>query len=140
MKTVFLGALLSVGLIGAVPAIAQSGMGQRDYQNSDREYHRGGDNYNRDRDNNRGGYDQRRDRHRERYCDGGRAKQLRWRIKREVQEGDLNWQTARGVRASVDRTAELERRLCAKGIQDYQAARLDRRYDQIERDLRNAAR
>jgi hypothetical protein len=73
-------------------------------------------------------------------CESNRAQRLYFRIRREVRERDLDWQTARDIRAAVERTADWERRACVRGINDYQAARIDRQYDRIEDQLRREIR
>lgn len=120
MKTVLMAAMLATGLTSVSPALAQ--------------------------DWNRGGYDrgQRDDyrdhRGRDRLCQGERAQSLYLRIRREVQQRDIDWRRARDIRAAVDRTAEMERRNCARGMNAYQAQRIDRQYDRIEDMIRREAR
>jgi hypothetical protein len=66
-------------------------------------------------------------------CENERDKRLYARIRHEVRQGDIDWRRAAELRAAVGRTAEMERRFCARGLNGYQAARLDRQWDRIER-------
>ena len=70
------------------------------------------------------------------YCDDERATDLTWQIRDEARELDIDWDTARELRAEVDRTAVLERHYCATGMTAWRADNLDRQYAQIEDELR----
>jgi hypothetical protein len=73
------------------------------------------------------------------YCDNSRATDLTWQIRREARELDIDLNTARELRAEVDRTAALENHYCATGLTAWRAKRLDRQYAQIEEELRAEA-
>ena len=121
MKTAIIAAVMAAGLTTVAPAMAQ------DWNRGDRGY--GQDRFYR--------HDVRRDAN---LCEGVRAQQLYLQIRREVRQRDLDWREARDLRAAVDRTADMERRFCARGLNSYQAARLDRQYDRVEDLIRREAR
>jgi len=127
MKTAILAAVAAATLTSVTPAFAQDWNGYRGHG-----YDRGSD-YGRD-------HRDRDDWRRADYCQGGRAPRLYTRIRHEVREGDLDWRIARDLRAAVDRTADMERRYCADGVNRWEAQRLDRQYDQIEASLRHQSR
>ncbi len=114
MKKLLITALVAAGL--TAPVVAQS-------WNHDR-YDRG-DNYRRDENYIRVGY----------HCPSDRAKLAYARIRHEVRQRDIHWQRAAELRAAVDRTAAMERNFCARGLNRYQAARLDRQWDRIENQI-----
>lgn len=117
MKKILVTMLVAAGL--TAPAMAQSWQHDR--------YDRG---------------DYRADHDRARYdrvgyrCGSDRAKRAYARIRHEVRQRDIHWQRAAELRAAVDRTAEMERRFCARGLNNYQAARLDRQWDRVEHMIR----
>jgi hypothetical protein len=102
MKKLLITALVAAGL--TAPAIGQHWNGRYD------------DNY------RRVGY----------HCPSDRAKTAYARIRHEVRQRDIHWRRAAELRAAVDRTAAMERRFCARGMNRSQAARLDRQWDRIE--------
>jgi hypothetical protein len=69
------------------------------------------------------------------HCVTDRAKHAYARIRHEVRQRDIHWQRAAELRASVDRTAAMERNFCARGMNRYQAARLDRQWDRVESQI-----
>ena len=117
MKTIIITALAVAGLATVAPAMAQ------DWNHGSHGYAYGDDH-----------------RHDRNFCQGDRAPRLYSRIRREVRERDLDWRSAQDLRAAVDRTADLERRYCAMGMNDWRAEKLDRQYDRIEENLRYQAR
>src|SRR5690349_12896031 len=70
-------------------------------------------------------------------CENNRAKRAYWQIRRGVQTNEISWQRARDLRAAVDRTAWMQRNFCARGLNDYQAERLDRQWDRVEDMVRS---
>jgi hypothetical protein len=122
MKNTIIAAVMAAGLTTAIPAMAQDYRGDRAY-GQDRDYHG-------------------REHHRRtaNLCEGERAKQLYARLRHEVKQRDIDWRRARDLRAAVDRTAEVERRFCARGMNDYQAARITRQYDSVEAMIRREGR
>ncbi len=74
------------------------------------------------------------------HCVSDRAKNAYARIRHEVRQRDIHWQRAAQLRASVDRTAAMERNFCARGMNNYQAARLDRQWDRVEAQIRHEGR
>jgi len=65
-------------------------------------------------------------------CENDRAQRAYWQIRRGVQANQVSWQRARDLRAAVDRTATMQRNFCVRGLNDYQAQRLDRQWDRVE--------
>jgi len=125
MKKILVTMLVAAGL--TAPAMAQNWQHDR--------YHRGdryasNDRYDRHGRHNRVAYQ----------CANDRAKRAYARIRHEVRQRDIHWQRAAELRAAVGRTAEMERRFCARGLNHYQAARLDRQWDSIEQQIRREGR
>jgi hypothetical protein len=124
---------LIVGALGATSAVAQDrygyGNGYRDggYQQFDRDY-RGYDHDSRGYE--RGGLN---------VCVGGRGDRLDQRINNQARRGELDWRTARQLHAMVDRATDLQRRYCGYGMNSDRAREIDRRFDQVERRLRQEA-
>lgn len=126
MRKPIFAALLVAGLTSVAPAMAQNwyGNGYGHRWNHDDRYD---------------SVDYRGVGHRD-ACDNNRAQRLYFRIRMGVRAQNINWHRAQDLRAAVDRTAEMQRNFCARGLNDYQAARLDRQWDRVEDMVNHEAR
>ncbi|WP_353227446.1 histidine kinase [Novosphingobium sp.] len=71
-------------------------------------------------------------------CSGRRAQALEWRLRREVDEGDIDYGTARDIHRSIDRLEDKQRHECDEG--DWRAInRIAGRYDDIDGWISTAA-
>ena len=125
MKKPLIAALIALGVTGVTPAAAQ------DWRGRDHEWNRGGYDHYRPVDYG-SGY--------RASCDNNRAQRLYFRIRRAVQTNQISWRRAQDLRAAVDRTASMQHNFCARGLNDYQASRLDRQWDRVENLVDREAR
>jgi hypothetical protein len=122
MRKPIMAALVMAGLASVAPAMAQEHYGRS--WNHDHRYgsvdYRGVDN--------------------RAQCATNRARPLYFRIRRSVEEHNMSWQRGQDLRGAVERTAEMQRNFCARGLNDYRAERLDRQWDQVEDMVNREAR
>ena len=70
----------------------------------------------------------------EHICNGDRAHGLEARINHEIEEGDIDPDTARWLHQMVDRNEDYQRGVCRSG-NDWQLHDVVRRYDWIDRRI-----
>lgn len=69
-------------------------------------------------------------------CGGDRADRLQQRLRRDIADRRIDWNTARDLEAEIGHAEEMQRSYCASGLNAWREERLDRQYAQIEDRLR----